>query len=88
MQNTIPKAKPEKIGDWADFKDLREKVREWAYQNLVGKSIFNVSFGKKILISKQGIKHDTGRFYDPTDLKFLALTVLPEIIVFGTYLRS
>lgn len=65
------------------FKELRNRVRQWANENIVGKTVHNESLNQDIQINKQGIKHATSRVYPNYEEKLKAIYQLEELLKEG-----
>jgi len=59
---------------------LRNELKNWIQQNLIGKQIFHPDINQWIEFNKRGLKHTLSRIYQPFEIKLKAIYQLENLL--------
>ena len=69
-----------------DLKKLREEMKIWAKNNLVGKKVYLPEINQIVEFTWKGIKHSLSRSYQNPTTEIKLLKQMPELLISAFYL--
>jgi hypothetical protein len=71
-----------------NISQIKEQVKKWIKENLVGKQIFHPQLEQIIEFNKRGLKHTLARVYQPFDIKLKAIYQLENLLILSELKNS